>query len=89
MTQSSNKWVPGSLSLGVKRPGREDEFLPQSSAEVKNAEAIPPLPDIAFRVRCLINEAQGKFYLDFYLNMAAFSPPPESNGVAVHATDKE
>jgi len=27
--------VPGALSLGVKRPGREADHSPQSSAEVK------------------------------------------------------
>jgi hypothetical protein len=29
------KWVPGALSLGVKRPGREADHSPPSSAEVK------------------------------------------------------
>jgi hypothetical protein len=29
------QWVPGALSLGVKRPGREADHLPPSSAEVK------------------------------------------------------
>jgi hypothetical protein len=29
------QWVPGALSLGVKRPGREAEQSPPSSAEVK------------------------------------------------------
>jgi hypothetical protein len=29
--------VPGNLSLGVKRPGREADHSPPSSAEVKNA----------------------------------------------------
>jgi len=28
---------PGALSLGVKRPGREADHSPPSSAEVKNA----------------------------------------------------
>jgi hypothetical protein len=28
-------WVPGALSLGVKRPGREADYSPLSSAEVK------------------------------------------------------
>jgi hypothetical protein len=32
-TQLHNQWVPGALSLGVKRPGRE--VGPPSSAEVK------------------------------------------------------
>jgi hypothetical protein len=36
-TQPPIKWVPGALSLGVKRPGREADHSPPSSAEVKNA----------------------------------------------------
>jgi hypothetical protein len=31
------QWVSGTLSLGVKRPGREADHSPPSSAEVKNA----------------------------------------------------
>jgi hypothetical protein len=34
-TQSSIKWVLGALSLGLKRPGREIDRSPPSSAEVK------------------------------------------------------
>jgi len=34
-TQPHIQWVPGSLSLGVKWPGREADHLPPSSAEVK------------------------------------------------------
>jgi hypothetical protein len=39
------QWVSGALSLGVKRPGREADFLHLSSAEVKNGGAIatPPI----------------------------------------------
>jgi hypothetical protein len=29
------QWVPGTLSLGVKRPGREADHSPPYSAEVK------------------------------------------------------
>jgi hypothetical protein len=29
------QWVPGTLSLGIKRPGREADHSPPSSAEVK------------------------------------------------------
>jgi hypothetical protein len=36
-TQPPIQWVPGALSLGVKRPGREAGHIPPSSAEVKNA----------------------------------------------------
>jgi hypothetical protein len=34
-TQPTIQWVPGSLSLGVKWPGREADHSPPSSAEVK------------------------------------------------------
>jgi hypothetical protein len=29
------QWVPGALSLGTKRPGREADYSPPTSAEVK------------------------------------------------------
>jgi hypothetical protein len=34
-TQPPIQWVPGALSLGVKRPGHEADLSPPSSAEVK------------------------------------------------------
>jgi len=34
-TKSAIQWVPGALSLGVKRPGREADQSSPSSAEVK------------------------------------------------------
>jgi hypothetical protein len=36
-TQPLIQWVPGVISLGVVRPGREADHSPPSSAEVKNA----------------------------------------------------
>jgi hypothetical protein len=45
-TQPRIQWVPGTLSLGVKRPGREADHSHPSSAEVKNAwryTSIPPI----------------------------------------------
>jgi hypothetical protein len=36
-SQPPIQWVPGVLSLGVKRPGREADHSSTSSAEVKNA----------------------------------------------------
>jgi hypothetical protein len=36
-TQPPVKWIPGTLSVGVKRPGRETDHSPPSSAEVKNS----------------------------------------------------
>jgi len=35
LTRPPVQWVPGALSLGVKRPGREAGHSPPSSAEVK------------------------------------------------------
>jgi hypothetical protein len=34
-TQTTIQWVPGALSLVVKRPGREADHSPPSSAELK------------------------------------------------------
>jgi len=36
-TQPPTQWVPGALSLWIKRPGREADHSPPSSAKVKNA----------------------------------------------------
>jgi hypothetical protein len=33
--QAPIQWVPGALSVGVKRPGREADHSPPSNAEVK------------------------------------------------------
>jgi hypothetical protein len=45
------QWVTVALSPEVKRSGREADHSPPPSAEVKNGEAIPPLP----QTWCLIN----------------------------------
>jgi hypothetical protein len=45
-TQPPIQWVPGALSLGVKRPGREVDHSPPSSAEVKNACSYTSTPPI-------------------------------------------
>jgi hypothetical protein len=37
------QWVPGTLSLGVKLPGREADHTPPASAKVNNGGPIPPL----------------------------------------------
>jgi hypothetical protein len=43
----SIQWVPGSLSLGKKRQGREAHRSPPSSGEAKNFGAISPLPNMS------------------------------------------
>jgi hypothetical protein len=55
-TQIPIQWVAGALSLGVKRPGREADHLPPSSAEVK--ECIASTPQYAFMVWCSVKKTQ-------------------------------
>jgi hypothetical protein len=45
-TQPPIQWIPGALSLGVKRPGREAYHSPPSSAGGQRMSgAIPPFPN--------------------------------------------
>jgi hypothetical protein len=61
-TQLLIQWVPGALSLGVKRAGREADHLPPSSAEVKNAWIYTSTPQYAFMAWFSV-KAQGHLYL--------------------------
>jgi hypothetical protein len=53
-THPPNQWVPGALSLGVKRPGREADHSPPSSSEFKNACSYTSSPQYVFMTRCLV-----------------------------------
>jgi hypothetical protein len=53
-TQPPIQQVPGALSLGVKRPGREADLSPPSSAEVKNAWSYTCTPEYVFMAWCLV-----------------------------------
>jgi hypothetical protein len=46
-TQPPLQWVPGALSLGVKRPECEADHSPPSSAEVKNVRSYTSTPPIS------------------------------------------
>jgi hypothetical protein len=48
------KWVPGALSPGDKRPGREVGYCPPSSAEVKNARNYTFTPPHVFMAWCFL-----------------------------------
>jgi hypothetical protein len=48
-TQSIIQKVPGALSPGLKRAGRETEHSPLSSVEIKKGGAMPPLPHMSSR----------------------------------------
>jgi hypothetical protein len=48
------QWVPGPLSLGIKRPGREADHSPPSSAEVKNTWSYTSTPQYVLVAWCLV-----------------------------------
>jgi hypothetical protein len=48
-TQHPNQLLRGTLSLSVKRPGRESGHSPPSSADVKNAWSYTPTSPIRLR----------------------------------------
>jgi hypothetical protein len=56
------QWVPGTLSLGLKRPGCEADHLSPSIAEVKNARKYTSTPPYVFMAWCLIKHS-GKVIL--------------------------
>jgi hypothetical protein len=62
-TQTPIQWVPGDLSLGVKRPGREADNSPPSTAEAKNGRSYTSNPPICLQsvVLSLKKKAQGNF----------------------------
>jgi hypothetical protein len=47
-TQPPIQWVPGVLSFGVKRPGREADHSPPSTAEEKNTWTYTSTPQYVF-----------------------------------------
>jgi hypothetical protein len=47
-TQPPIQWVPGALTPGVKRPGREADHSLPTSAEVKNTWGYAPFPQYVF-----------------------------------------
>jgi hypothetical protein len=58
-TQPPIQWVPGALSLWVKRPGCETDHSPPSSAEVKNAWRHTSTPQYAFMAWCSVKKSTG------------------------------
>jgi hypothetical protein len=57
------QWLPGALSLGVKRPGREADSSPPSSAEVKELVELY-LHTLLIRLHgVVLSKAQGRIYL--------------------------
>jgi hypothetical protein len=53
-TQPPVQWVPETLSVEVKRPGREADNSPSSNAEVKECVELYPTPQYVFMAWCLV-----------------------------------
>jgi hypothetical protein len=65
-TQPSIQWVPGAVSLGLKRPSHEADHSPPSSAKVKNAWSYTSTPEYVFMAWCLVKHRDKfTFYLTF------------------------
>jgi hypothetical protein len=54
LTQPPIQWVPGALSLGVYRPGREADHSPPSSAEVNECVDLYLHPQYVCMAWCLV-----------------------------------
>jgi hypothetical protein len=70
-TQPPTQWVPGALSLGIKRSGREADHSPQSSAEVKNGWSYTSTPQYVFMAWCLVKH-RDSFTHDLFLYVGVF-----------------
>jgi hypothetical protein len=68
-TQDPVQRVPGTLSLGIKWPGREADHSPPSSAEVKNAWRYTSIPQYAFMAWCSVKAQDLYFYLYVYISV--------------------
>jgi hypothetical protein len=67
LTQPPSQKVPGTLSLGIKQPGRESDFSPPPSIEVKNIVVGPPHPICLHIV--VLREIRSKWKLIFRLGL--------------------
>jgi hypothetical protein len=71
-TQTPIHWIPGALSLRIKRPGREADHSPPSSSEVKEGVELyhhfPNTPSW----RGVQKKAQEQIYLYLYFYIYAY-----------------
>jgi hypothetical protein len=68
------QWVPGALSLRVKRPGREADHSPPSRAKVK--ECVELYLHSRIRLHCVVlsyKKAQGQPYFTLLLSSSSSS----------------
>jgi hypothetical protein len=57
------QWVPGDLSSGLKRPGREADPSPLTSAQFEKTWTYTSTLPYVFIAWCLVSKAKGQFYL--------------------------
>jgi hypothetical protein len=88
-TQPPIQWVPGVLSVGVKRPGREADHSPPSSAEVKNAWRYTSTPQYVFMMWCLVKH-RDNFTFTFYgvSNVQRFITTHKEQRLGLHFSKK-
>jgi hypothetical protein len=67
-TQPPIQWVPGVLSLGIKRLGREFDHSPPSRAEEKMNELYLHYPNTPSWLGAQLEKAQGKIDLSLLLS---------------------
>jgi len=65
-TQLPIQWVPGAITLIVKRQGREADHSTPSGTDVKNAWRYTSTPQYAFMAWCPV-KTQGRLYLYLYI----------------------
>jgi hypothetical protein len=63
-TQPPIQWVLGALSPGIKRPGREADHSPPSSAEVKECVELYLHPSTPSWHGAQLKKAQGQLYIN-------------------------
>jgi hypothetical protein len=71
LSRPERLWGPPSLLstgyLGLKRPGREADHSPPSSAEVKNAWGYTSTPQYVFMAWCLVKHRDNFAFVIFYI----------------------
>jgi hypothetical protein len=88
-TQHPIQWVPRAPSLGVKRPGRQADHLPPSSAEVKEWVELYLHSPIRFhgvvlRYKKTTGTTMYTLYSRTVILMKEIKFPPFSNSVFQH-----
>jgi hypothetical protein len=68
------QWVPGTLSPRVKRPGREADHSPPSSAEVMNAWRYTSTPKYVFMAWCLVKHRDNFAFIFIFTIIFYFYP---------------